>query len=81
MKGKVGCPSKPALRAQRGGSWMSAVSVPVVEARNLRQVYTVRRGMLRPAAQLQAVGNVLHAASCTLAGRRIGLWQVDAGAW
>ena len=37
---------------------MSGKSAPVVEANGLRQVYTVRRGMLREAAQLQAVGNI-----------------------
>ncbi|HQR21969.1 MAG TPA: peptide ABC transporter ATP-binding protein [Burkholderiaceae bacterium] len=39
---------------------MSA-QAPVVEARELRQVYTVRRGMLREPATLQAVGNVSFA--------------------
>ncbi len=37
---------------------MSAAPVPVVEARDLRQVYTVRRGMLREPAKLQAVGSI-----------------------
>ena len=37
---------------------MSGKSAPVVEASGLRQVYTVRRGMLREPAQLQAVGNI-----------------------
>ena len=33
----------------------------VVEARNLRQVYKIRRGMFRAPAQLQAVGGVSFA--------------------
>jgi dipeptide transport system ATP-binding protein len=37
---------------------MSAVTAPVVEARDLRQIYTVRRGMFREPAHLQAVGSV-----------------------
>ena len=37
---------------------MSAPGVPVVQARDLRQVYTIRRGLFKPAAQLQAVGGV-----------------------
>jgi dipeptide transport system ATP-binding protein len=34
------------------------VSKVVVEAKNLRKVYPIRRGMFRPPAQLQAVGGV-----------------------
>ena len=45
---------------------MSGKSAPVVEASGLRQVYTVRRGMLREPAHLQAVGNI----SFTLEARR-----------
>ena len=37
---------------------MSESIAPVVEANDLRQVYTVRRGMLREPATLQAVGNI-----------------------
>jgi len=37
---------------------MSAAAAPVVEALDLQQVYTVRRGMLREPARLQAVGGV-----------------------
>ncbi len=34
------------------------MSAPVVEARNLKRVYDINRGMFRDKAQLQAVGNV-----------------------
>jgi len=37
---------------------MNAVAASVVEARDLRQIYSVRRGMFREPAQLQAVGSV-----------------------
>jgi dipeptide transport system ATP-binding protein len=37
---------------------VSTSRAPVVEATDLRQVYTVRRGLLREAATLQAVGKV-----------------------
>ena len=37
---------------------MSESIAPVVEANDLRQVYTVRRGMLRESATLQAVGSI-----------------------
>jgi len=37
---------------------MNAAARPVVEAKGLRQVYTVRRGMLSEPAHLQAVGSV-----------------------
>ena len=31
---------------------------PIVQARGLEQVYTIRRGMFKPPAKLQAVGGV-----------------------
>ena len=37
---------------------MSANETPVVEARALKQTYTVRRGVLQKAALLQAVGGI-----------------------
>jgi len=37
---------------------MSTATSAVVEARDLRQVYTIRRGLLKPPGQLQAVGGV-----------------------
>ena len=37
---------------------MSANETPVVEARDLKQTYTVRRGLLQKAALLQAVGGI-----------------------
>ncbi|HTN50118.1 MAG TPA: dipeptide ABC transporter ATP-binding protein [Burkholderiaceae bacterium] len=40
---------------------MNPSSAPVVEASDLRQVYTVRRGMLREPAHLQAVGSISFA--------------------
>ncbi|MDH5208877.1 MAG: ABC transporter ATP-binding protein [Burkholderiaceae bacterium] len=45
---------------------MSQNPVPVVEATDLKRVYTVRRGMLAPPATLQAVGGI----SFTLAAGR-----------
>jgi dipeptide transport system ATP-binding protein len=49
---------------------MKEAIAPVVEAKDLRQVYTVRRGMLREPATLQAVGSV----SFTLdAGRTLAI--------
>jgi len=36
-------------------------SMPVVEARDLTRIYSIRRGPLRPAAKLQAVGGVTFA--------------------
>ncbi|MGP1630753.1 MAG: dipeptide ABC transporter ATP-binding protein [Giesbergeria sp.] len=37
---------------------MTTSSEPVVQARDLQQVYAIRRGPFKPAAQLQAVGGV-----------------------
>jgi dipeptide transport system ATP-binding protein len=37
------------------------MNAPVVEARNLRQVYRVRRGLFQPHAELQAVGGISFA--------------------
>ena len=37
---------------------MSSAAQPVVQARDLRQVYKIRQGWLRPSAKLQAVGGV-----------------------
>ncbi len=47
-------------QASHGGtaSGAAAQTAPVVQATDLRQVYTVRRGMFRPPAHLQAVGGV-----------------------
>ena len=39
-------------------SGAAAQTAPVVQATDLRQVYTIRRGMFRPPAHLQAVGGV-----------------------
>ena len=39
----------------------AAQTIPVVQATDLRQVYSIRRGMFRPPAQLQAVGGVSFA--------------------
>ena len=51
--------------------------------KDLRRVYTIRRGMFREPAQLQAVGGVSfrhRRRPDAGGGRRIGLRQVDAGA-
>ena len=42
----------------QGGAAASVQAPPVVQATDLRQVYTLRRGLLRPQAHLQAVGGV-----------------------
>ena len=58
-------------------------NVVVVEAHDLHRVYTIRRGLFRAPAQLQAVGGVsftLERRPHAGGGRRIGLRQVDAGA-
>src|SRR5947209_12322505 len=47
-------------RSARRRSWSAAMSV-VVEARSLRQVYRIKRGMFREPAQLQAVGGISFA--------------------
>ncbi len=62
---------------------MSQNQTPVVEARELKQTYTVRRGMLQKPAMLQAVGGVsfsLAGRPDPSSGRRIGMWQIHPGA-
>jgi dipeptide transport system ATP-binding protein len=68
-------PPRAANCAPTGGSEaVSAASVggphPVVEARDLRRVYEVRRGVFKPPAQLQAVGGISFAIS---AGRTLAV--------
>ncbi len=50
---------RPGRAPRRSGAEpMSANQAPVVEARDLKQTYTVRRGMLQKPALLQAVGGI-----------------------
>ncbi len=73
------------LPRMSAGACRSSVTpaTPVVAARDLRQVYAIRRGLFREPAQLQAVGGVsfsIAAGTHAGRGRRVRLRQVDAGA-